>query len=505
MRGVAGDEGRLVAGRYRVQRRLGSGAMGVVWQAIDERLERPVAIKRLLLAPGLTEEQADQARQRAAREGRIAARLQHPNAICVHDVADDDGLPVLVMEYLPSDSLAEVMAERGPVPPLEAARIGTQAASALAAAHAAGIVHRDVKPGNILLGHDGTVKITDFGISRATGDVAVTKTGLLAGTPAFLAPEVARGEDPGPASDVFSLGATLYAAVEGQPPFGDDSNTIALLHRVAAGQVAPPRNAGPVTGLLMQMLHAEPAARPTTAQVSQNLSALAAGPQPPPSAAGATHPTQGIRPARTRLDVRSLDRSPDVTRCGPAFVQRDVRSTHGANRERTIFISVAVLIAVVLGVLVTNSAFPGGSHDIASSGSPSPTQQVSASPSPTVRPAEFERAVAEYYSLLPQETDEAWTRLGPGLQAQDKQQYERFWRGVKDLEVIAQPSATGDSVRVSLEFNLANRERFQEVHQLGMVVRDGSPLINSDQVLASQRINGNSKGKGKGHEDDGDG
>jgi serine/threonine protein kinase len=478
--------------------------MGVVWQAIDERLERPVAIKRLLLAPGLTEEQADQARQRAAREGRIAARLQHPNAICVHDVADDDGLPVLVMEYLPSDSLAEVMAERGPVPPLEAARIGTQAASALAAAHAAGIVHRDVKPGNILLGHDGTVKITDFGISRATGDVAVTKTGLLAGTPAFLAPEVARGEDPGPASDVFSLGATLYAAVEGQPPFGDDSNTIALLHRVAAGQVAPPRNAGPVTGLLMQMLHAEPAARPTTAQVSQNLSALAAGPQPPPSAAGATHPTQGIRPARTRLDVRSLDRSPDVTRCGPAFVQRDVRSTHGANRERTIFISVAVLIAVVLGVLVTNSAFPGGSHDIASSGSPSPTQQVSASPSPTVRPAEFERAVAEYYSLLPQETDEAWTRLGPGLQAQDKQQYERFWRGVKDLEVIAQPSATGDSVRVSLEFNLANRERFQEVHQLGMVVRDGSPLINSDQVLASQRINGNSKGKGKGHEDDGD-
>jgi hypothetical protein len=258
----------------------------------------------------------------------------------------------------------------------------------------------------------------------------------------------------------------------------------------------------------MQMLHAEPAARPTMRQVSQNLSALAAGPQPLPAAVDATHPAQGMRPASTRLDLRSLDRSPDATRLDPAFVRRGGQSAHGTNRKRTIFIAAVVLIAVVLGVLVSNSAYPGGSQDVASSASPSPTQQVSASPSPAVRPAELERAVAEYYSLLPQETDQAWTRLGPGLQAQGKQQYERFWRGVKDLEVIAQPSATGDSVRVSLEFNLANRERLQEVHQLGMLVRGGSPLINSDQVLASQRINGNSnsKGKGKGHdEEDGDG
>src|SRR5919198_210300 len=175
------------------------------------------------------------------REGRIAARLQHQHAISVYDVAEDEGQPVLVMEYLPSTSLAAMMSEHGPLPPREVARVGAQVASALGAAHAAGVVHRDIKPGNILLGDDGTVKITDFGISRATDDVTVTKTGLIAGTPAYLAPEVAVGRDPAPPSDVFSLGSTLYAAVEGEPPFGLSENTLGLLHRVAAGRIVPPQ------------------------------------------------------------------------------------------------------------------------------------------------------------------------------------------------------------------------------------------------------------------------
>jgi hypothetical protein len=260
--------------------RIGSGAMGVVWRAQDERLHRTVAVKELLLSPGLTESEADEAKQRAMREGRLAARLHHPNAIAVFDVVDEDGVPCLVMEYLPSRSLSAVLAERGPLPPREVARIGAQVAAALAAAHSAGIVHRDIKPGNVLLGDDGTVKITDFGISRANDDVTVTKTGMIAGTPAYLAPEVALGRDPGPASDVFSLGSTLYAAVEGEPPFGLSENTLGLLHSVATGQINPPRQAGPLTDVLHYLLRSDPEARPSTAETRELLQTVANGQVP---------------------------------------------------------------------------------------------------------------------------------------------------------------------------------------------------------------------------------
>ncbi|WP_436492311.1 serine/threonine-protein kinase [Actinokineospora sp. HUAS TT18] len=284
------DEPTLVAGRYRLGARIGSGAMGVVWQAHDERLHRTVAVKQLLSQPGLSADQAEEARQRAMREGRIAARLAHPNAITVYDVAEHDGEPWLIMEYLPSKSLAGVLSEREFLAPAEAARIGAQVAAALVAAHAAGIVHRDVKPANVLLGEDGTVKITDFGISRATGDVTVTATGMLAGTPAYLAPEVAKGEQPTSAADVFSLGSTLYTAVEGHSPFGLSENTLALLYAVAAGKVQPPRQAGPLTALLMQLLRADPSERPTMPAAREALAAVAAG-KPLPSIALANQRT----------------------------------------------------------------------------------------------------------------------------------------------------------------------------------------------------------------------
>ncbi|MGH3858362.1 serine/threonine-protein kinase, partial [Actinokineospora sp.] len=284
------DEQVMVAGRYRLGSRIGSGAMGVVWQAHDDRLHRTVAVKQLLSQPGLSAEQAEEARQRAMREGRIAARLAHPNAITVYDVAEHDGEPWLIMEYLPSKSLATVLNEREFLAPVEAARIGSQVAAALVAAHAAGIVHRDVKPANVLLGEDGTVKITDFGISRATGDITVTATGMLAGTPAYLAPEVAKGENPTSAADVFSLGSTLYTAVEGHSPFGLSENTLALLYAVAAGKVQPPRQAGVLTALLMQLLRADPNERPTMTAARDALAAVAAG-KPLPSIALANQRT----------------------------------------------------------------------------------------------------------------------------------------------------------------------------------------------------------------------
>ncbi|WP_158881105.1 serine/threonine-protein kinase [Amycolatopsis anabasis] len=275
------DEGRLVAGRYRIVQRIGTGAMGAVWQAHDEVLARTVAIKQLLLQPGLEEHEAEDARQRTMREGRIAARLHHPNAITVFDVVtDDNGQPCLIMEYLESTSLAQVLQEHRTLDPIEVARIGAQVASALKEAHAVGIVHRDIKPGNILLASNGLVKITDFGISRAKDDVTVTKTGMIAGTPAYLAPEVAIGGDPGPESDVFSLGSTLYAACEGQPPFGLSENTLGLLHAVAAGQINPPRQSGPLASVLAVLLHPETQHRPTAEESEELLDAVARGETP---------------------------------------------------------------------------------------------------------------------------------------------------------------------------------------------------------------------------------
>ncbi|MFD3508118.1 serine/threonine-protein kinase [Nocardia sp. NPDC058666] len=268
---------RLIAGRYRLTDPIGTGAMGVVWRATDVRLRRTVAVKQVLLAPGLTGTQALEGKLRAMREGRIAARLHHPNAITVFDVAEEDGQPWLVMEYMNAPSLAAKLAGGVTLPPIEVAGIGAQAAAALSAAHDAGIMHRDVKPANLLVGDDGTVKLTDFGISHATGDVTVTATGFLAGTPAYLAPEIARGDNPKPAADVFALGSTLYAASEGAPPFGEGDNPLAVLHAVARGVVPQPKNAGPLGPVLMWLLTASADDRPTMAQARVALEDVAAG------------------------------------------------------------------------------------------------------------------------------------------------------------------------------------------------------------------------------------
>jgi serine/threonine protein kinase len=273
--------GRLVAGRYRLVSQIGGGGMGTVWLAKDELLGREIAIKQVLSPATVSPQEADQQRQRALREGRIAARLSHPHAISVYDVALEHGQPWLVMEYLPSRSLAAVLIEDGILPVRTVAQIGAQVADALAATHAAGIVHRDVKPANILIGQggrlEGIVKITDFGISHARGDVTLTQTGQITGTPAYLSPEVAQGREMTEASDVFSLGATLYSCLEGQPPFGMEENALAMLYRVAGAEIRPPQHAGVLTETLQRMLAADPGVRPTMAEVRDELARLAAG------------------------------------------------------------------------------------------------------------------------------------------------------------------------------------------------------------------------------------
>ncbi|MBN6039489.1 serine/threonine-protein kinase [Amycolatopsis sp. 195334CR] len=290
------DSGVVIAGRYRLADRAGEGAMGAVWRATDERLGRVVAVKQL----GTDD-------PRAMREARVAARLRHPHAVTVHDVVDSPEGTYLVMEYVPLSLATLLRGGRRPAV-AQVARIGAQVASALAAAHELGIVHRDVTPGNILLGPGQTAKIADFGISRAPGEEMVTAAGFIAGTPAYLAPEVAAGGQATPASDVFSLGATLYTAMEGKPPYGKEPTTLAMLMRIVEGELEPPRRSGPLTGILLHMLRRDPGERPTMAQVHAELSP----PRPRPvalpvlspvAASGAGDPWQPARRPRWRVAV----------------------------------------------------------------------------------------------------------------------------------------------------------------------------------------------------------
>jgi hypothetical protein len=362
-------EGQLIADRYRFLDRIGSGAMGVVWRAQDERLGRIVAVKQLLLQAGMDTREHDEAIQRAMREGRIAAKLHHPNAIAVYDVVEENGAPCLVMEYLPSYSLADTLSEYGALDPLQVARIGSQAASALAAAHAAGIVHRDVKPGNVLIADSGLVKITDFGISRATDDITVTKTGLIAGTPAYLAPEIARGSDPTPASDVFSLGSTLYAAAEGEPPFGLSENTLGVLHAVAAGRINPPAHDGPLTDVLLRLLNVDPAERPTMGQARELLAAVASGRNPSltglraastPGVLPVAGTTTVLDPNRTRVvsadtGYRAGGQQTHPRTVGPTRAVAPPPSS--SNKPLAIAAAVLVLLLLVGGLLVALGVF----------------------------------------------------------------------------------------------------------------------------------------------------
>jgi serine/threonine protein kinase len=345
------EKGALVAGRYRLIEQVGSGAMGVVWKAQDERLGRTVAIKRLIVRYALSESMTEEVRRRAMREARIAARLQHRNAIALFDVAEDEGDPILVMEFLPSKSLSTVLAERGTLPPKEAAEIGAQVAEAIAAAHAVGIAHRDIKPGNILLAENGTVKITDFGISRALDDGTVTtQTGMLAGTPAYLAPEIARGGDSSRASDVFSLGSTLYHAIEGRPPFGTNTNPLALLHAVASGNVPPPRNAGALEPTLMSLMTVDPGDRPTMKEAAEALATAATEVMPLPAPKTPPRPVIAASPPPPRPPQgQPTEAMPTAAFRRP---EQPAQTTTGPSRRNMAIVGVVALL-VLAGTLVT--------------------------------------------------------------------------------------------------------------------------------------------------------
>ncbi|MFF1645605.1 serine/threonine-protein kinase [Streptomyces sp. NPDC058240] len=285
------ETGLVLAGRYRLGEVLGRGGMGKVWRAHDEVLHRTVAVKEL--TAGLFVAEADRIvlHARTQKEARAAARITHPGVVTVHDVIEYDNRPWIVMQYVDGPSLADAAKESGEVEPREAARIGLHVLSALRAAHAAGVLHRDVKPGNVLLAKDGQVLLTDFGIAAIEGDSTITRTGELVGSIDYLAPERVRGGDPGPASDLWSLGATLYTAVEGRSPFRRTS-PISTMQAVVAEEPPPPGRAGPLTSVITALLRKEPDERPSAAETERML--LDAMEGRAPVAAQAFVPTQSV-------------------------------------------------------------------------------------------------------------------------------------------------------------------------------------------------------------------
>lgn len=236
--GGGGSSGELIGGRYRLVELIGRGGMGRVWRGRDETLERDVAVKEVMFPQGIIADQREVLLQRVLREARAAAQLNHPGIITVHDVVEHAGAPVIVMEYVAGMSLAAAIEQSGGLPVRRVAEIGAAMLRALSRAHAAGIIHRDLKPDNILL-MDDRVIITDFGIAHMVDStIALTHTGTLIGTPAYMAPEQLSGQTPAPATDLWSLGATLYCAVEGEPPFSAETFT-ALCIAVVTGMPRP--------------------------------------------------------------------------------------------------------------------------------------------------------------------------------------------------------------------------------------------------------------------------
>ncbi|MFC5182847.1 WD40 repeat domain-containing serine/threonine protein kinase [Actinomadura harenae] len=279
---MRGDTGETLAGRYRILELIGRGGMGRVWRAYDDQLGREVAVKEMLLPEGIDDEGRREWYARTAREARAAARLHHPGIVTVHDrVLEPDGRPWIIMEFVRGRSLSDLLRAEGPLPPRRVAEIGRQMLSALTAAHAHGIVHRDVKPANVLLSGDRAV-LTDFGIAALADDVTVTRTGALVGTPGYMAPEQIRGEPATPRSDLWALGATLYTAVEGRPPF-TGATPAAIYVSVATEEPSPPALAGPLTPVIAGLLTKDPSKRSTPEPLSAALTAIANGTEPPPS------------------------------------------------------------------------------------------------------------------------------------------------------------------------------------------------------------------------------
>jgi serine/threonine protein kinase len=311
--GQGQGRGRLIGNRYRLTTVVGRGGMGTVWRAHDEVLDRDVAVKEVLLPPGLEANERNILYERTYREARASARLNHPGVVTIHDVVQEDGRPWIIMEFVRARPLQEIIDQDGPLPPAQVAEIGQQLLEALGHAHAAGILHRDVKPSNVMITDDGRAVLTDFGIAQMPGEVTLTQTGLVMGSPAYIAPERAQGDKAIPESDLWALGATLYTAVEGRSPY-ERGDPMAALAATLTEDPPPPRRAGRLGPVIEGLLIRDPARRmPAGAAMPMLRDVAYSDPShhPPPSdGARSEHPSvlrYGANPYASQAEETQLD------------------------------------------------------------------------------------------------------------------------------------------------------------------------------------------------------
>jgi serine/threonine protein kinase len=489
----------VIAGRYTLEAEIGRGGMGAVWRGRDEVLGRTVALKRIGVAPGGITPDA----LRAEREAKLAAKLNHGNVVAVFDLVGEDtpdgqSQQWLVMEYVEGTDLAELIRTRERLTPDEAAPILAQVASALAAAHGAGIVHRDVKPSNIMVAPDGQVKLSDFGIARTAADPSLTQTGMVTGSPPYLSPEVASGQQATPASDVWSWGATLFHALEGRPPYQVGDNVLGALYRIVNEE--PPRAAaaGWLAPVLTATMAREPAQRWPMARVHEFLEG---GPGAQPAAAAGGLADIGLaEPVQTR----SYDDGGGSTRVLPLSTTTAPPSSPPTAPPRgaeprpprrpwplIVGAAVAVLIAMVIAFAIGlhDSGGDGGSG-AASGGSGSPS--ASASNSDSAGPSSSADAptedgmtsfVNDYIDTAVTDPSSAFQMLTPEFQRRSGglEGYESFWGEVRNAK-IESISADPDALQVSYRYryNRPGGPTTDDV-TLQLVYQDGQYLIAGEQ------------------------
>ena len=508
-----------IAGRYRVLREVGRGGMGAVWLCEDERLGRNVAVKQVGHVSGETAPDV----ARAMREARSSAPLNHPNVVAIFDAIDEGDHIWLVMEYVAGRTLAQIIAEDGPIPPEQAAQIGAQVADGLAAAHERGTVHRDIKPSNILIGPDGRAKISDFGISRTAGEETLTQTGMLSGTPSYLSPEIARGEDPSPASDVWALGASLFAAVEGRPPYSSQANPLATLANIVNEPTPRPERAGVLTEPITRMMDPDPQSRwqvgdaahalhriharyrtdrtrEETAPFGNRASGVAAAVPATAPHRSATPTTQS--PAAAAPDP-TLEPTPTPTPApAPGPTPAPASPQRRSRRGRAILLALLVLALLVGGGALgasllgddpsapaTDTTDPSDSTDSSPDGAASSPDNDSGSSDSGTQPEQAatgsrEDFVSDYYAVLPDDTESGWSMLSPGFQREvgSYQDYDGFWSTIGSVTVEDVEAVGPDAVDTTLVYTTDGSSQ-REVRRIELTESDGSYLISGDEVV----------------------
>jgi len=478
----------VIAERYRLEHEIGRGGMGAVWLGVDTVLGREVALKQLALV-----EAGGPTAARAAREARLAARLSHPNVVAVFDLVEDGSRPWLVMEYVEGTTLSGLVADKGPLSPEGAANILGKVAAALLAAHQAGVVHRDVKPSNILLSDIGQVKLTDFGIARSTdSDQTLTQTGLVTGSPAYLSPEVASGQPATPASDVWSLGATLYFALTGRQPYEVGENVLGTLYRIVNDDPPRTERAGRLAPVLAGAMTRDPARRWTMAQVYEGLTASSSATAP------AAQVTQAMPPLSLGTTTATLA---GPTTPPPSPTPRIApEPRHGRPRSRRgllVGLSVVLLAAVTVLMFLLGSrsgdedpsAATGGPTTAgrepsgpASSASPSPSEPESSATDDGPTDQGVRGFVTTYLQTAASDPESAFGMLTPEFQAASGglDGYLGFWDGVNNLKSIdwIEPQVNGD-LGVSYRYTYVYQGlgfKTQTIH-LKLVYQDGRYLV----------------------------